>query len=68
MANDECWNDAGIECPFCRHVNRNEDYMIDESGDEFICAKCERTFWAVQHVSISYESRTIESLARESLR
>lgn len=52
------FNNEGIECPECHHVDRDDGEWLDgaEGCGEYECPKCEHVFMASRSFSIYFRS------------
>ena len=52
-----------LVCPWCGHKD-DESWAFFEDGDETAevkCERCEKPYYAVQHVEIVYSTRKVEA-------
>lgn len=59
---DDCWHTDELVCPYCGHEHECSYDMIDVNKEcgETTCGECDKDFYYVRTVSISYSTKKLE--------
>ena len=60
QSQERIYNHHSVTCPYCAYEHKEDLYEVDETGQEWECYQCEKTFYAHTSISITYITQAMK--------